>query len=77
MYKFDLQNNPSHPQVVAGLLHSQFGVGILVPHAIIHAAEAGGLGVAVISTAAAVLGELLASRKAKEVSGQAQKEKLA
>ena len=49
--------------VVAGLLHQHFAVGWHVPHSLLHWAEAGGIAIAVVSTLAAALGEVLSMYK--------------
>lgn len=53
-----------HALVVAGLMHQHFAFGPPVAHAVVHAAEAVGAGVAVLATAAATIGEVVAARAA-------------
>ena len=53
----------THVVVVAGLLHQHFAVGWHVPHSLLHWAEAGGIAIAVVSTLAAALGEVLSMYK--------------
>lgn len=53
----------THIVVVAGLLHQHFAVGWHVPHSLLHWAEAGGIAIAVVSTLAAALGEVLSMYK--------------
>jgi hypothetical protein len=49
--------------IVAGLLHQHFHVGPHVSHALLHAAEGGGLAIAVVSTLAAAVAEVVAMRR--------------
>ena len=56
----DASDLAAHVVIVTSLLNSQFGVGVHFPHVWLHWAEYGGLGAAVVSTVAAVVGELLA-----------------
>ncbi len=54
----------AHVLIVLGLLHQHFHVGPHVSHALLHAAEGGGLAIAVLSTLAAATAEVLAMRGA-------------
>ncbi len=49
---------------MAALLHQHFGLGLPIGHAMLHSVEAAGVGIAVVSTLAATLGEVLAARHA-------------
>ena len=50
--------------IVAALLHQHFGVGFHIAHSTLHSLEAAGVGIAVVSTLAATVGEVLAARHA-------------
>lgn len=51
----------AHAMIVMGLLHNYFHIGVSMPHHALHVAEWGGLLAAVVSTVAAILGEILSA----------------
>jgi hypothetical protein len=57
----DASDLGAHVVIVTSLLNVHYGVGPHLPHAWLHTAEYGGLAVAVVSTLAAVVGELLSA----------------
>ena len=52
----------SHCIVLANALHTYLNWGFAIPHELVHPAEWAGIAAAVVSTVAAVCGELLASK---------------
>jgi len=65
-----------HTLVVGALMHQHFGVGLPVGHDVLALVEGAGIAVAVVSTVAATLGELLAARRAAEGAAAAAHDRL-
>jgi hypothetical protein len=61
----------AHVLIVAGLLHQHFHVGPHVSHTLLHAAEGGGLAIAVVSTLAAAMAEVVAMRRSAALAAAA------
>lgn len=51
----------AHVVIILGLLYNHFNIGVCMPHHLLHFAETGGIIAAVVSTVAAILGEVFAS----------------
>lgn len=62
-FVFDVLDVLAHIVIVVGLLHHHFNVGLHVAHHILHGVEGAGVGIAVVSTVAAAVAELLSLRK--------------
>jgi hypothetical protein len=60
-FLFDGADVALHAIIISSVLQSAYGIGPVLPHAWLHAAEWGGVAVAAASTVAAVVGEMLAA----------------
>jgi hypothetical protein len=70
-FAFDVLDVVAHIVVVLGLLHHHFHVGLHVPHALLHGVEGAGIAIAMVSTAAAAVAEMLAMRRSMPVAAAA------